>query len=101
MTLRWDVVASILAMGIVTYFCRAGGYALWRAVRMPPFVQALIRNLPAPLFAAYVALALARQDLTAGAASVVVVIVQWRFANLGLSILVGVAAMAGLRWAGF
>ena len=100
MTLRWDVTLAILAMGIVTYACRAGGYAVLRAVRTPPFVDALLRNIPAPLFAAYVALALSRQDLAAGLASIACAGAHRRWGNFGLSIVVGVAAMAGLRWAG-
>ena len=100
MTLRWDVTLAVLAMGIVTYLCRAGGYAVLRAVRTPPFVDALLRNVPAPLFAAYVALALSRQDVAAALASIPCAAAQRRWGNFGLSIVVGVAAMAGLRWAG-
>ena len=100
MTLRWDVTVAILAMGIVTYLCRAGGYAVLRAVRTPPFVDALLRNLPAPLFAAYVALALSRQDLAAVLASIVCALVQARWRSFGASIVAGVGAMAALRWWG-
>lgn len=100
MTLRWDVVAAIVIMAVVTYACRAGGYAALRAVRMPPFADAMIRHLPGPLFAAYVALALARQDVTAGVAAVAVVVAQKALGSIGASILAGVAAMALLRWAG-
>ena len=100
MTLRWDVTVAILAMGAVTYLCRAGGYAVLRAVRTPPFVDALLRNLPAPLFAAYVALALSRQDLAAVLASIACALVQARWRSFGASIMAGVAAMAALRWLG-
>ncbi|HEY8614224.1 MAG TPA: AzlD domain-containing protein [Roseomonas sp.] len=100
MTLRWDVTLAILAMGIVTYLCRAGGYAVLRAVRTPPFVDALLRNLPAPLFAAYVALALSRQDLAAALSSIACAAGHAKWGNLGLSIVIGVAAMTVLRWAG-
>lgn len=100
MTMRWDVTLAILAMGIVTYLCRAGGYAVLRAVRTPPLLDALLRNLPAPLFAAYVSLALSKQDLAAVLASLAVVAAHARWGNFGLSILVGVGAMVLLRWAG-
>ncbi|WP_241666963.1 AzlD family protein [Muricoccus nepalensis] len=100
MTLRWDVTLAILAMAAVTYLCRAGGYAVLRAVRTPPFVDALLRNLPAPLFAAYVALALSRQDLSAVLAAIACGLAQARWRNLGVSIVAGVGAMAALRWAG-
>lgn len=100
MTLRWDVTLAILAMGLVTYLCRAGGYAVLRALRPPPFVDTLLRNLPAPLFAAYVALALSRQDLAAVLASLVCGLAQARWRSFGISIIAGVAAIAALRWAG-
>ena len=100
MTLRWDVALAILAMGLVTYLCRAGGYAVLRAVRTPPFADALLRNLPAPLFAAYVALALSRQDAAAMLASIPCALVHIRWKNFALSIIVGVGAIALLRWAG-
>ncbi|WP_338663635.1 AzlD domain-containing protein [Pararoseomonas sp. SCSIO 73927] len=100
MTMRWDVTLAILAMGLVTYLCRAGGYAVLRAVRTPPLVDALLRNLPAPLFAAYVALSLSRQDLAAALASIPCAAAHLRWGNFGLSIVVGVAAVALLRWVG-
>ena len=100
MTLRLDVTLAILAMGLVTYLCRAGGYAVLRAVRTPPLLDALLKNLPAPLFAAYVALALSKQDLAAALASVPCAAAHARWGNFGVSIVVGVAAMVLLRWAG-
>jgi branched-subunit amino acid transport protein len=100
MSFRLDVTLAILAMGIVTYLCRAGGYAVLRAVRTPPLLDALLRNLPAPLFAAYVALALSKQDLAAALASVPCAAAHARWGNFGVSIVVGVGAMVLLRWAG-
>ena len=100
MSFRLDVTLAILAMGLVTYLCRAGGYAVLRAVRTPPFLDALLKNLPAPLFAAYVALALSKQDLAAALASLPCAAAHARWGNFGVSIVVGVGAMVLLRWAG-
>lgn len=100
MSFRWDVTLAILAMGVVTYLCRAGGYAVLRAVRTPPVLDALLRNLPAPLFAAYVALALSKQDVAAALASLPCAAAHARWGNFGVSIVVGVGAMVLLRWAG-
>jgi uncharacterized membrane protein len=94
---RADVVLAIIGMALVTYLCRAGGYAVLRVVRPPPFVEAMLRNIPGPLFAAYVALALSRMGPDAWAAAAAVVLTQWKTGNLGLSIVVGVAALAALR----
>jgi branched-subunit amino acid transport protein len=91
---RGDVMLAILGMAAVTYLCRAGGYAVLRAVRPPPFVEAMLRNLPGPLFVAYIALSVATIGFQGLVGAVVVVVVQWRTRNLSLSILGGVAAVA-------
>lgn len=95
--LRGDVFITIIGMAIVTYACRAGGYAVLRVVRPPPFIDAMLRNIPGPLFAAYVALALSNMGPDAWLSAVLVVLTQWKTGSLGLSIVVGVAAVAALR----
>jgi len=94
--MRSDVVLAILAMAAVTYLCRAGGYAILRAVRTPPFVEAVLRNLPGPLFVAYVALSLPSLGVAGPLGVLAVVLVQWRTGSLSASILAGVAAIWGL-----
>jgi uncharacterized membrane protein len=97
MSLRPDVVLAIIGMALVTYLCRAGGYAVLRVVRPPAFLDAMLRNIPGPLFAAYVALALSNMGPGAWVAALLVVLTQWKSSNLGLSIVVGVGAVAVLR----
>lgn len=97
MTLRWDVLIAILGMALVTYACRAGGYAVLRAVRPPPFVEAMLRHLPGALFAAYVAPPLLAGAWPAWIGALAVVGVQLGTRNLGLAILAGVAAMWGAQ----
>jgi branched-subunit amino acid transport protein len=96
--LRMDVLLAILGMAAVTFLCRAGGYAVLRVVRPPPFVEAMMRNIPGPLFAAYVALALSRMDYAGWISALPVALVQWRTRNLVLSILAGVGTLAVLRY---
>ena len=74
MTLRLDVLLTILGMALATYLCRAGGYALFRALRPPRFVEATLQHLPGPIFVAYVAPALAMQGLKGFAAAALVVL---------------------------
>ena len=95
--IRFDVLAAILAMAVATYACRAGGYAILRAVRVPPFVQSMLANLPGPLFCAYVAPALAQWGPAGWAAGAAVMAVQLATRNMAASILSGVAAMAALQ----
>ncbi|MEN0075804.1 MAG: AzlD domain-containing protein [Paracraurococcus sp.] len=100
MTLRPDVLAAILGMALATYLCRAGGYAILRVIRPPPFVQAMLQHLPGCIFVAFLAPALAGMGWPAVAAGAVVLLVQARFGRLVLSILAGVGALWLLRLAG-
>jgi uncharacterized membrane protein len=93
MTLRLDVLLAILGMALATYLCRAGGYALFRALRPPRFVEVTLQHLPGPIFMAYVAPALAMQGAKGFVAAALVVAVQAATRNLAVAIGAGVAAM--------
>jgi branched-subunit amino acid transport protein len=97
MEIRLDVLVAILAMTAVTYVCRAGGYAVLRAVRPPAFVDAMLRHLPGALFAAYVTPPLVAGSWPAWAGAAAVVGVQLATRNLGLAICAGVAAVWGAQ----
>ena len=96
MEIRGDVLLAILLMAIGTYACRAGGYAVLRAVRPPAWVDVLLRHLPGCLFAAYVAPPLLAGSWPAWAGALVVVAIQVRTRNMALSILGGIAVTWGL-----
>jgi uncharacterized membrane protein len=93
MTLRLDVLLAILGMALATYLCRAGGYALFRAVRPPRFVEVMLQHLPGPIFVAYVAPALAAQGSKGFLAALAVVAAQAATRNLAAAIAAGVAAI--------
>jgi uncharacterized membrane protein len=97
MTLRWDVLAAILGMALATYVCRAGGYAVLRAVRPPPFAQAMLQHLPGCIFVAFLAPNFARLGWSAWVAGAAVLLVQVRFRRLALSIVAGVATLWLIR----
>ncbi|MGK7863942.1 AzlD family protein [Falsiroseomonas sp. E2-1-a4] len=97
MEVRFDVLLAIIGMALVTYASRAGGYAVLRAVRPPPFVQALLRHLPGCLFVAYVTPPLLAGGAPAWVGAVVVVAVQIAVRNIGAAILAGVAVTWGLH----
>ena len=100
MELRGDVLLAILGMALVSYACRAGGYAVLRAVRPPPFVEATLRHLPGALFVAYVAPPLVAGATPAWIGAAAVIGVQIATRNLGLAILGGIAAVWGAQAAG-
>lgn len=93
MTLRLDVLLAILGMAVATYLCRAGGYALFRALRPPRAVEVALQHLPGPIFVAYVAPALAAQGLKGLVAALAVVLAQALTRNLAVAIGTGVAVM--------
>ena len=96
MTLRPDVLLAIIGMAVATYLCRAGGYALFRALRPPRYVEVVLQHLPGPIFMAYAMPALAAHGWKGWVAAVAVVAVQYFSRSLAAAILVGVGAMAGL-----
>jgi len=97
MTLRWDVLLAILGMAAASYLCRAGGYAILRATRPPPFVQAMLHYLPGCIFVAFLAPVFAGLGWPAWVAAGAVLAAQVRFGKLALSIAVGVGVLWGVR----
>lgn len=97
MTLRPDVLAAILAMALETFLCRAGGYAVLRAVRPPRFVQNMLNHLPGAIFIAFLAPALAGGGWSAWAAAGATIAAQIAFRRIALSIGVGVLSLWLLR----
>jgi branched-subunit amino acid transport protein len=97
LAIRGDVLLAILGMALVTYACRAGGYAVLRAVRPPAWVDMVLRHLPGSLFAAYVAPPLLAGSWPAWVGAAVVVGVQVATRNMGAAIIAGIAATWGLR----
>lgn len=92
MTLDPRTMLAILGMALATYLCRGGGYGLFRQVRPPPLVRAMLAYVPGTLFVSYVAPALAQggPQIWAGAAATVGAMAATR--NLSLAILAGTAA---------
>jgi len=93
MELRLDVLLAILGMALASYACRAGGYAVLRAVRPPAFVDAMLRHLPGCLFVAYAAPPLLAGALPAWIGALAVVLVQLTIRNTGLAMVAGVAGV--------
>lgn len=98
MTLDPWVLAAIAAMALATYLTRAGGYWLFRVIRPPPLVRAMLGYIPGTLFVSYVVPALAAGGVQewAGAAATAAMMLATR--NLALAILGGTSAAAAV-WA--
>lgn len=59
MTLDPWVLLAIVGMSVATYATRAGGYVVFRFVKPPPVVRAMLAYIPGALFVSYVVPALA------------------------------------------
>jgi uncharacterized membrane protein len=93
MSLRPDVLLAILGMALASYLCRAGGYAILRATRPPPFVQQMLHYMPGCIFVAFLAPVFARLGWAGWVAGAAVLLTQWRWRRLALSIAAGVGAL--------
>ncbi len=100
MEMRADVVIAILGMAAVTYLCRAGGYAILRAIRPPPFLERLLHYLPGCIFVAYAAPGLALGGPAAWAAGAACIAVQAKTRNFAASTVAGVGVLWLMRLAG-
>jgi uncharacterized membrane protein len=100
MTVRPDVLLAILAMAVVTYACRAGGYAILRGIRTPPFVQRVLHHLPGALFAAYVAPALVSGGAAAWVGAAATIAAQRAGGPMTLAVCAGIAGMWAAQAAG-
>ncbi len=96
--MRPDVLLAIGAMAIATYITRAGGYALFRAIRPNQTVRAALGYIPGALFVAYVAPALAQGGWAEWFGAAVTVATMLATRQMSVAILAGTAG-AWLVWA--
>jgi uncharacterized membrane protein len=90
-------VLAIMAMGLATYGCRAGGYWIFRQIRPSPTMRAILAYVPGTLFVSYVVPALVNGGVQpiVGAAATLAAMLLTR--NLVAGIASGVAA-AWIVW---
>jgi uncharacterized membrane protein len=100
MTIRPEVLLAIQAMALVTYPCRAGGYAILRNIRTPPFVDRMLNHLPGALFAAYVAPALVSGGLAAWIGALATIVAQRAGGPMVLAVAAGIAGLWAAQAAG-
>lgn len=100
MSLDAWVLVAILAMTVASYACRAGGYAILRLIRPPPFIEAMLRHLPGALFVAYVVPALANWGPAGWIGGAAAYAAQRAFRNFGISVVISVAVVALARVSG-
>jgi uncharacterized membrane protein len=88
---------TILGMALATYVSRAAGLMLMRRMTPGPRMERFMRAIPGAILASIIA----PSALTAGPAEIIATAVTaltaWRYRNLPLAMLAGVAVVLGLR----
>jgi uncharacterized membrane protein len=98
--MSWTHLLAIVAMGLVTYATRAGGFWLASRLQPGPFLRAWLEHLPGAVFAALVAPMVATAGpagLLGAAASFAVMRLSGQFV---LAIVVGLAGYLLGQWLG-
>jgi uncharacterized membrane protein len=80
--------------------CRMGGFLMMRYMPASPRLEAALRATPLSVMAGITALAVASGQIAEAVALACVVVLTLVTRNDVLAALLGVAAVAGLRWAG-
>jgi uncharacterized membrane protein len=92
-----DVVLAILAVGIVSYGCRAGGFFLMRYVRITRGVEVWLQSIPIAIIGAVLGPIAANGGPPEWAGLAVAIVVMWFTQNDFASILGAVATVALTR----
>lgn len=97
MSMRADVLAAILLMGLSSYVCRVGGYFLMRYVAMTPRVEAWLRAIPIALIGAILGPVAANGGPPEWLGLAAAIGVMRATGNEFLSAVVAMAAVAAMR----
>ena len=88
---------TILGMAAATYAGRAAGLVLMSRVTPGPRMQRFMRAIPGAILASIIAPSALNSGPAEALATAATALAAWRFRNLPLAMVVGVAAVLGLR----
>jgi len=88
---------TILGMAAATYASRAAGLVLMSRVTPGPRMQRFMRAIPGAILASIIAPSALNSGPAEALATAATALAAWRFRNLPLAMVVGVAAVLGLR----
>jgi len=88
---------TILGMAAATYASRAAGLVLMSRVTPGPRMQRFMRAIPGAILASIIAPSALSSGPAEALATAATALAAWRFRNLPLAMVVGVAAVLGLR----
>ncbi len=98
MTDNFPVLLAVMALA--AFLCRVAGFTLMRFVPVSPRMEAALRATPLAVMAGITALAVQAGGLAEGLALAAVVGLTLAVRSDVAAALLGVAVVAGLRWAG-
>ncbi len=88
-------LAAIAVMALIVYLTRAGGYFIGLQLRRIAGIQPVLEALPGCAFMAILAPAARRGSIVELLALACLVLIMWRFDNVALATLVGMAVLMG------
>lgn len=97
----WGPIIAIIAMAAATYLCRISGVALMSIIPLTPHVRRGLAALPGSIVVATVLPLIERLGMAAAIALLAAVGTMILRRSELLALLVGMAAIAGLRAIGF
>jgi uncharacterized membrane protein len=97
-TVRPDVIAAILAMGVVAYACRAGGFFMMRYVPLTPPVQAWLKAIPMSIVGAILGPIAINGGVAEWVGLAAAVGLMWITGRDFVGLFGGIAAVALVRW---
>jgi uncharacterized membrane protein len=100
MAVRPEVIAAILAMGVVAYGCRAGGFFLMRYVPLTPAVQAWLKAIPIAIVGAILGPIAINGGIAEWTGLVAAIGLMWVTGRDFIGLFGGLAAVALVRWLG-
>lgn len=97
MSVSTEILIICLAVGLLTYLLRVGGYLVMSVAPPGRFLRAWMESIPGAVFVAMIAPAAMSGRIPEIVGLSITVAIAWKLRNDFLAMLLGVASVAGLR----
>jgi uncharacterized membrane protein len=97
MTLRPDVLVMLLALGVVSFACRVGGFWIMRFVTITPRLEAALKATPIAVMVGIIMPSITKGNPVEIAALAITAIAMRLTGNDLIAMLAGIAVVAGGR----
>lgn len=97
MSVSTEILIICLAVGLLTYLLRVGGYLVMSVAPPGRFLRAWMESIPGAVFVAMIAPAAMSGRIPEIVGLAITVAIAWKLRNDFAAMLLGVASVAGLR----